>query len=195
MKMTKRTGFTLVELLVVVALVGILAAIAILVINPAKIMGKTRDSQRKSDFKAIQGALELFYSQYHRYPTTDEMAFGSPLLFKEVAGTNYCTHTAVDWVAYMDKAPEDPLNNGAGWWGWHYTYVATDTSINICNSGQNPGYLLCSCVEDSSNDNSAKFSRNYLQMSCYQSCYNNSNGTSPKSGVAGAGYYGLTNPL
>ena len=46
-------GFTLIEILLVVAAIGILAGIVILAINPAKQLGQTRNAQRKSDVNTI----------------------------------------------------------------------------------------------------------------------------------------------
>ncbi len=61
-------GFTLVELLVVMGVIGTLAAGLVVVINPAAMVGKARDAQRKSDFNQIQKALELYYDDYSEYP-------------------------------------------------------------------------------------------------------------------------------
>jgi len=59
-------GFTLVELLVVISILGILASIALVSFTSSQMRG--RDTQRKSDLKQISSALELFYSDYGKYP-------------------------------------------------------------------------------------------------------------------------------
>lgn len=64
----KYSGFTLVELLVVITILGILASIVLVAFRGAQIRG--RDVQRKSDLKSISSALELFYSDYGRYPAS-----------------------------------------------------------------------------------------------------------------------------
>jgi len=58
---TKKTkGFTLIEILVVVALIAILAAVTIVAINPAKNFADTRNAQRSSDVKAILDAVTQY---------------------------------------------------------------------------------------------------------------------------------------
>lgn len=52
MKKTKK-GFTLLEILLVVAAISILAGIVIIAINPGKQLGETRDAQRWSDVNAV----------------------------------------------------------------------------------------------------------------------------------------------
>lgn len=60
-------GFTLVELLVVMAILGILVALVAGNFRTAQIRG--RDAQRKSDLKELSHSLELFYADYGRYPS------------------------------------------------------------------------------------------------------------------------------
>src|SRR3989338_886658 len=57
MKHTNK-GFTLVELLVVVAIIGLLAGIAVVSVNSVRV--KARDARRLADAKQLQNALELY---------------------------------------------------------------------------------------------------------------------------------------
>ncbi len=58
MKMQKsKKGFTLLEILLVVAAISILAGIVIVAINPGKQLGDTRNSQRSSDVNTIINAV------------------------------------------------------------------------------------------------------------------------------------------
>lgn len=56
----KKRGFTLIELLIVIAILAILAVIVIIAINPAKILQKSRDSQRFSDLTTLATAINLY---------------------------------------------------------------------------------------------------------------------------------------
>ncbi len=60
-------GFTLVELLVVIAVIGILSTMAIIALGSART--KSRDAKRVADLKQISTALELFYDDHGYYPT------------------------------------------------------------------------------------------------------------------------------
>ena len=53
----KTAGFTLLEILLVVAAIGILAGIVVFAINPAKQLADTRDAQRKVDVNTILNAV------------------------------------------------------------------------------------------------------------------------------------------
>ncbi|MCX6736668.1 MAG: type II secretion system protein [Candidatus Parcubacteria bacterium] len=53
-------GFTLLELLIVIGILAILSAVTILVINPAELLRKSRDTQRISDLGAINSALAFY---------------------------------------------------------------------------------------------------------------------------------------
>jgi prepilin-type N-terminal cleavage/methylation domain-containing protein len=61
-----KKGFTLVELLVVMAIIAILATLIVGGFRSSQMRG--RDAQRKSDLKQISTALELFYADYGKYP-------------------------------------------------------------------------------------------------------------------------------
>ena len=64
--MTNKSGFTLVELLVVITIIGILATIGLDAFQSSQM--RARDAERKSDLRQMSSALELFYADYGRYP-------------------------------------------------------------------------------------------------------------------------------
>ena len=59
-KATRNQGFTLLELLIVIAIIAILSVILILVLDPSETLKKSRDSQRMSDLSTIKTALGLY---------------------------------------------------------------------------------------------------------------------------------------
>lgn len=61
-----RGGFTLIEILIVVAIIAILSSIVLVGIGPTEQLG--RDARRVSDLHSIQTALELYYAKIGSYP-------------------------------------------------------------------------------------------------------------------------------
>jgi type II secretion system protein G len=72
LKKVTQKGFTIVELLIVIVVIGILAALVITTYNG--IQQKGRNTERQTDLKALQGQLEAYYAQNGRYPTSGAQA-------------------------------------------------------------------------------------------------------------------------
>jgi type IV pilus assembly protein PilE len=70
--MKKQKGFSLLELLVVISIMGILIALGTVAF--ATVQKKGRDSRRRADVKAMQDGFEQFYGANGVYATCDAMA-------------------------------------------------------------------------------------------------------------------------
>ncbi len=135
MKITAR-GFTLVELLVVIAIIAILAAVVVLVINPIELTRRGRDAARLTDLSALQSAVNVAVHE-----STESGIVG--VLCK---GTNYpCNGSShnggrssdgTGWVkadvslqksVSLATLPVDPINNAAN----HFTYCANNDTWEI----------------------------------------------------------------
>lgn len=68
---SKQQGFTIVELLIVIVVIGILAALVITTFTG--IQQKARDTERTTDIKAIHGQVEAYYAQNTKYPTLTDI--------------------------------------------------------------------------------------------------------------------------
>lgn len=84
------TGFTLVEILVVIAIIGVLATFSTIALNGSRI--KARDAQRVAYINQIGTALELYYSKNNIYPTI--ITGGQPL--------------SMNGIKYLDPVPVNP---------------------------------------------------------------------------------------
>jgi prepilin-type N-terminal cleavage/methylation domain-containing protein len=85
-------GFTMIELLVVVAIIGVLAAVMLAGFNPLTQIKRARDSERKAQLKQIQNAFESYYAKNsYRYAACNTMA--SELKNGQVPTESYYTFT------------------------------------------------------------------------------------------------------
>jgi type II secretory pathway pseudopilin PulG len=103
----------LVELLIVVALIGVLTATVITLVNPATHLKRGRDTQRKSDLARIQSAFEIFKADMGLYPIPIP-ACGNNL----IGGTS----------TYLRRYPCDPLTPPTT----PYFYSANATFSSYC---------------------------------------------------------------
>jgi len=104
----KSRGFTLIEVLVVVAILGILAAIIV-----PRIMDRPDEAKRvaaKADVAALVQALKLYRLDNGNYPTTDQ---GIGALVQKPTTNPVPTN----WKPYLDHLPKDP-------WGSDYQYLS-----------------------------------------------------------------------
>lgn len=63
----RQSGFTIVELLIVIVIIGILATLVIVTFSG--VQQRARDSERKTDINAIAGQLEAVYAKNGAYPS------------------------------------------------------------------------------------------------------------------------------
>ncbi|MGA1047259.1 MAG: phage head spike fiber domain-containing protein, partial [Minisyncoccia bacterium] len=101
----KRKGFTLLEILLVIAAIGILAAIVLVAINPTRQIAQVRNAQRRSDINAIYKALEQYLIDNKDYP---EGITGTPKAICNNTVTPDCVDLEVLVPTYLAAIPKDP---------------------------------------------------------------------------------------
>ena len=117
-------GFTLIEILVVVALIAVLAAVTIIAINPAKNFADTRNATRSADVTQILNAISQ-YTYEEEHAIGDFGVISLCTVGVDVIGTggidlgSETTPPLVD--EYIVAIPEDPSVG-----------TATDTGYTIC---------------------------------------------------------------
>jgi len=137
----KRTGFTIVELLIVIVVIAILAAITIVAFRG--VTTRAVDSGRATDINSIAKALELYYVDNGYFPASS----GSTLINPSWSTTNdssWDNLKAQLVPKYISKLPDDPektpgvsvmTTNGYG-----YAYFVS--SSTYCNKSAGQVYIL-----------------------------------------------------
>ena len=114
-------GFTLVELMVVMVILGILAVLGLGSFRSSQMKG--RDNQRKGELRSVVQALELYYNDKGKYPNDNGAG--------KISGCSPDDLSLCDWGSefkdkndslYMAELPSDPLSG--------YTYYYDVLGVN-----------------------------------------------------------------
>ncbi len=129
----RKSGFTLVEILIVVIILGILAAIVIPQFTNAST--DARKNSLKSQMQTLRSAIELYKLQHgDQWPTADGTKTGA-WDWDELTGTS--SYGGVTYGPYLQQVPVNPLNGDSG-----VDSVATDPSAGDAASGNTIGYVF-----------------------------------------------------
>lgn len=118
-------AFTLIELLIVIVILGVLAAL--ITGNFFTSLKKGRDTKRKADLEQVQRALEMYYEDKKTYPSFNIFANSN----YQLCETKIATTCGAE-KAYMLKIPNDPVS------GKSYEYFNTAGA----------DYRLFACMEN-----------------------------------------------
>jgi len=129
MKKFSNKGFTLIEVLVVIGIIGIIAGFVTANLLAGRV--KTRDAKRKDDLHKIRAAFEAYRGTNGVYP----------LALPDCATFTSITDTA--GTTYLSNVPCDP--SGSSYWnGGKYKY-----------SGDTTSYQLWACIESGDDQDTA----------------------------------------
>ncbi len=143
----KNKGFTLLEILIVIAIMSLLFMAIVIRIGGAK--AKSRDAQRVTDMNNIATALALYNNEHHQHPIYDGTN-GYPNGIT-ITGSDLFSNDLMT-AGLINQVPIDPLNQDAAAdcnpRGGHYYYYYSDGSTYILEycletrniAGKLPGY-------------------------------------------------------
>jgi prepilin-type N-terminal cleavage/methylation domain-containing protein len=115
-----RKGFTLIEIVLVIALIGVTATLLITLVNPAQQFKKSNDAKRKTDLRQLQAVFELWRADQGVYPDS-----------LPTCGTALTNGT----TTYIQKIPCDPKDGTS-----QFVYTYLRPTINT--------YELIACLEN-----------------------------------------------
>ncbi len=138
------SGFTLIEVLLVIAILAILAAVVIIAINPAKQIAEAQDTQRRSDVRTIINAIQQYaLDNDGAHPTTlppgeNCLAVGLDICQSDVPCDGVSLANLLVDQVYLTEIPSDPSGSDTAITG--YRISVSDTGrVSVCSSeGSNP---------------------------------------------------------
>ena len=135
----RRRGLTVVELLIVIVVIAILAAISVVAYNG--VQARAYDSAQQNDIKTIAKALEMYYTVNSEYPTITATGagLGAGVANSHPAYTNTWNDLANSLKPYLDKLPIDPNNGDHSGKRRVYTYQPLHTlASTLCIGSGGP---------------------------------------------------------
>lgn len=127
MKTIKQSGFTLIELLVVIAIIGVLVTIAVIAINPVRLINDSRDSTVRADLQQMKAALQLYHNDCRSYPAA------IPGADTQWDGTDDAAACSPDATIYMRQVPAAPDGSD-----YDYDQVGGGTGYTLQGPLNNP---------------------------------------------------------
>jgi len=108
-----RAGFTLLELLIVIAVLAILMTMAVITLNPAETLRKARDTQRITDLSTLKTAIGLYVAE----TASPSMGSAATIYVSAPTATPFTgTPTEAGFAAYNQETSADMRKiNGSGW--------------------------------------------------------------------------------
>lgn len=139
-------GFSLIEILVVISIIGILSGLSLGFAGAIQKSG--RDTQRESDLRVLQSALQQYYADKNRYPNDlPSLSTGGPLT--NCSGTATSPTACVVTRTYLGATPKDPA--GTAYYFLPIYNIGSPGSTCSINNGLEVGachyYYLCAKLE------------------------------------------------
>ena len=125
-------GFTLLELLIVIAILAILAAVVIIVLNPAQTLAQARDSQRLSDLATLKSAISLYLTT----KTNPDLDDATAVCFQNPANGAAAAQIAYskDTVTTCPDVTSNPLEGADVTTGGTAVFNATDNCFTVATA-------------------------------------------------------------
>lgn len=138
----KKSGFSMIELMVLIGGIGILLAFTIAYINPLKRIGESRDARRWTDVEMLAQAIELYATDNSQIPSdfsTAVMVVDKKYVLCSSAGSVTCDgdiHDCLvvddeDFLIYIESLPIDPSKGDTADTGYYITRKENQGKIAV----------------------------------------------------------------
>jgi general secretion pathway protein G len=121
-----RSGFSLIELLVVISIIGVLIGLSIFGLQGAR--QSSRDAKRMADLQQIRSGIEIYRADCGSYPTNAIFSLPSTTSLYGADPSGSCSSSN----AYVSSVPQDSLPDQ------NYSYNSPDSGLT---------YFLCAALE------------------------------------------------
>lgn len=150
--LNSQLAFTLIELLIVIAILGVLAIVVLVLVNPAEQLARTRDASRITSVTSIGHAFKA-YALLHNNTLPEEGAtWTDPLITSGELNSNLpavdyndvsmiCTTNAINNVCYVGDGDSPPVN------GVLYTRLESQAQNAACVSGES-AWMVYDTLQD-----------------------------------------------
>lgn len=126
-----KKGFTIIELLVVVAIIAILASVAVSSLTEHR--AKTRDAKRMQDLLQIRTAIELYHLEHGHYPITSTWtSFNAPAYVNNGVVNPNASSIAAALAPYLSGTIEDPVGATQSDAGYLYRSNSATSGRDFC---------------------------------------------------------------
>lgn len=135
-KLQAMLGFTMVELMIVIAIIGIIAVAVLSAIDPIEQINKGKDTRQRSDASEMLSALERYYATDEKYPW----------------GSNYSANSGTTWDApaiaselvkqsELKGAYQNRLGSGPTQTSLNVYVGSSETDLFVCFSPKSKQFL------------------------------------------------------
>ena len=125
MNALKQKGFTIVELLIVIVVIAVLAAITIVAFNG--VSERAANAKIMNDLKSMHKLIESYYAKYGTYPATAGWSYSSS------NPTNFIPSVSTEFSTQLPQLTKGTLTGGNC-----YVYNSTGTNYKLIRLNQNP---------------------------------------------------------
>jgi type II secretion system protein G len=124
-----KKGFTLLELIMVMAVISVLLGVLLMNVNPVSNQRSARDVKRISDLNLLDSAINAYRIDHNNYPDLQNVLRISTSL---PTGNTQLETVTSGWIdedlsGYTSRLPTDPINNAT----YHYSYIQSQSGYEL----------------------------------------------------------------